>query len=89
MVFHIRLFLGKANGKNFQKTQKHRSWSDLGPFCPFLGDLAFSLNIELRHFFYSYDPNFMKKVEKAIELIIRKLYHGLAEGQGWIHKNSH
>ena len=75
--------------KTFKNRKKHCSWSDLGPFCQFLDDLVFSLNIGLRQFFYSYDPNFMKKVEKAIELIMRKLYHGLAEGQEWIHKNSH
>ena len=66
--------------KTFKNRKKHCSWSDLGPFCQFLDDLVFSLNIGLRQFFYSYDPNFMKKVEKAIELIMRKLYHGLTEG---------
>ena len=75
--------------KTFKIRKKHCSWSDLGSFCPFWGDLVFSLNIGLHHFFYPYDPNFLKKVEKAIELIMRKLYHGLTEGQGWIHKNSH
>ena len=65
MIFHIRLFPGKANDKNFQNTQKTLFLVRFGPILPFLGWPSIFLKYWAPSLFLPLSPKLPEKSRKS------------------------